>query len=358
MRHSYSSRIGVFMLLSAVTLLPVLACQPAPGGTDNGDGSGNADTTPRLFVVDNAGAISSYSNAEAATGNVSPATNLINTQDQPIVAVVTATGQLLVGTEGGIYVYDNAKTVTANAPANRLVTGSNTLLNVPAVFALDAANDRLFVGNELADNGVLVFEGVSGTAFDQNTPPVRAFNPPDRSPSVFHDMPISAMSLDSAGALYVAEADSPGEGFDTTGYLPDRMLVFASPATASGPTPPSRTFVSTAWSHIADMAVHNDVLYVANDSDSILVFRTASTLTGDVTPDAVLTPPPGTNSVNLRGIVIASDGRVLLSDESNDAIYSFVNIAGRSSGGITPDTTISGLDTELFTPSKMFLLEP
>jgi hypothetical protein len=39
--------------------------------------------------------------------------------------------------------------------------------------------------------------------------------------------------------------------------------------------------------------MHNDVLYVVNDSDSLLVFRTAPALTGNVTPDAVLTLPSG-----------------------------------------------------------------
>jgi hypothetical protein len=44
---------------------------------------------------------------------------------------------------------------------------------------------------------------------------------------------------------------------------------------------------------MAHMAVHNDALYLVNDSDSLLAFRTASALTGEVQPDAILTPPAG-----------------------------------------------------------------
>src|SRR5207244_2037642 len=142
------------------------------------------------------------------------------------------TGQLIEATESDLFVYDNALTVTGNPAANRLVQGSKTLLNTASSLALDAANDRLFVGNDSAPDGILVFDNVSSASFNGNISPARTFNPPDRSPTIFNDMPISALALDSAGSLYVAEATSAGEGFNTTGFTPDRMLVFPNAGSA------------------------------------------------------------------------------------------------------------------------------
>src|SRR5436190_13498672 len=125
MVESQPPRTRMCMLFSLACLLLLLACQTMPSsttggnGTTSGDGNNTGTTTnsARLFVVDNGGAVSSYANAEVASGDVAPATNLVNSDFQPAAAAVTKSGQLIETTEGGIFVYDNATTASGGAPA-------------------------------------------------------------------------------------------------------------------------------------------------------------------------------------------------------------------------------------------------
>ena len=325
-----------------------------PMGNMNGNQNGNDNTSSaRLFVVNNVTSITSHSNPATITGNVAPTTELpagaATDIFQPRGIAVTDTNVLIVARQnGGLSLHDNALTATGNTAANRIVDGAATGLGAPIALAYDAANDRLFVGNINAAEGILVFENVSQAAFNGNIAPTRKFNPPDRSPSNATDMTIDAMCLDAQGRLYVS--DSSGLNQNTS-----RILRFDNPGTASGETIPNGLVTSLSWGGIEDICVDSgDRLYVVDDSDEIEVLDNASTLNVLVTPNRTI--KINGSSIALRGIVVDSAGRGFVADTGNSDILILLNI-GALTGTINPNDSIAGSDTELSAPRHMALVE-
>lgn len=314
-------------------------------------------TLATLFVVNNNASVTSYGNATSLNGEIAASTRLnlgaSTSLFQPRSIVVTSEGRLLVSRQnGGIVGYDSALTAGEDTPADIVVEGDNTGLEAPISFAYDAMNDRLYVGNPDAEGGILVFENVSSPDFNGDIAPDRAFGPPDRVPFATEDVSISmtvdAMDLDSSGNLFVS--DTSGESANQS-----RILVFADPGLAEGTTEPVQTFTSTSWGQLEDIVVDaNDVFYVVDGEDYILIFNEASTLQGDVAPSATVTVVQ--DRVGLEGIVLGSDGTGYIADRNNHAVYSYDDLAGLA-GGNVPNRILKGSDTDLRSPRQMFLLE-
>jgi len=344
MTKSYPSRMRICALFSTLPPLLALACQTMPGDPAGGNanaagnpGAGSSVNSPTLFVLDGQFGVTSYANALAANGNVAPVTNLTFVNDSvPRSLVVTRTGQLIVSRiDDSLFIFDNAGTLSGTVPPARVVKGDDTLFNFPQSLALDVANDRLFVAGNHATDGILVFDNVSSDSFDGNVAPSRTFSPDSIAP-----MNVTAMSLDSRGALFAHDNNT------------DFIAVFADAGALSGVTVPTQIFTSDAWASLAHLTVDvNDVLYVVDRSDSVFIFRNASTLNGDVTPDSTLIPK---GDVQLNNVVVAPNGRGFLSDNIHDAVISFANIASRS-GSVAPDATIVGSRTEIHNPFQLFL---
>lgn len=347
-------RVCAWSVVVVATGFSFTACETMP----NGNGNGNDNSSDQLFVVNNSDSVISFASPLTANGNESPVTDLPvgATTDifQPRSVVVTVDEVLIVSRQnGGITLHDDGLTttsgVTVDIEADRIVEGNNTLLNAPISFAYDPAADMLFVGNIDAPEGILVFEDVSDPAFDGNVAPVRTFWPDDRSPTTTTDMTIDALDLDSNGRIFVSDTSGLNQNSS-------RILIFDDAATADGQTTPAATLTSAFWGGIEDLVADGDALFVVDGTSAVKIFDDADNFSG-----VEILIPSRTLTVNVAlaaidGIVIHSDGTGFLADSSNDAIYVYEDIASRS--GITsPDRTISGNDTELFSPRQMFLYE-
>ena len=75
--------------------------------------------------------------------------------------------------------------------------------------------------------------------------------------------------------------------------------------------------------------------------------------TGLVTPDSILTVP---QAAELSSIVVDSNDTGYIADFGANAVYSYDNISTRN-GTINPNRTISGDQTQLDEPYRMFLTE-
>jgi len=320
-----------------------------------GPGPGPGPSSRQLFVVNNNISVTSHTNADTANNDVLPATELpagaVTNIFQPRAIAVTKDNLLLVGRQnGGITVHENAKTVTGNVLADRIVEGNQTLLGGPISFVYDKTNDRLYVGDIDADAGVLVFNNVGNAAFTGNKAPDRMFNPPDRKPDDVSGMTINAMDFDAAGSLYVA--DTSGSNLNSS-----RILVFDTPATASGSTTPARTLTSLSWTVIEDFAIDSlGNMYVVDGSANVYVFTNiAAAQTGLIAPARTITIT-GTG-VALRGILIGMNGVGYVADSGNHAVHKFNDIKAEQ-GSQQGDTIIDGSNTGLFSPRQMYLVEP
>ena len=348
-RLSRSTRIlgSLALALAALVVTQGAGC---PGGPNPPGAS------EQLWVVSNNLRVTSYTGAFSIDGTVTPTTNLpagaATDIFQPRAVVVTKDNRLLVSRQnGGLTVHDNAKTVTGDKLADRTVTGNATLLTDPISFAYDKTNDRLYVGNATANDGILVFDNIGNAAFTGNKAPDRKFNPPDRLPTTNSGMGVNALALDSSGRLYVVDAS--GGFLNSSG-----ILVFNNPATATGSTSPDRTITGAGtWLKILNIAIDSsDRLYVVDGNDKVYVFDNAANLNGAVVGANRTLTFTGAGGVSLDGILIGMNGTGILSDRNNNVVHTVTGIGTRATGTITPSTTFDA--TVLIAPRQMFLVEP
>lgn len=331
-----------------------LECPQDPNNNNNNDNNNNSNTSvDRLFVVNNNYSVSSF--AADAQNDATPLTELPlgATTDifQARAIMVTSGNVLLVGRQnGGITAHDGALTATGETPADRVIDGTDTLLDSPIAFAYDAANDRLYVGNINASDGILVFDNVSDDAFDGEVIPDRKFNPTDRAPTDNSPMTIDALWLDNDGVLYVS--DTSGLNVNSS-----RILIYKNPESAENGVDPDAVLESNDWGGIQDLAVDPDGnLYVVDGNDYVVRIDSASANAGELTVNADVTITVPGSGVALDGIVISSDGVCFLADRGNHEIHAYVGIA-ELSGTPTPNRTITGSNTGLFSPRQLWLVE-
>lgn len=305
-------------------------------------------TTPTLFVANRVGTpkILSFQNPATLTGNVAPATNLSGTAtllNAPFHLAVNSANELIVANSLGIGLasltaYANAPATNGNLAPNRNVTGLATQLAFPRGVAYDRDRDILYVANS-GLNTILVFTNVSTTTFNGNLAPARTFTGGLASPQ--------GISLDLNGEnLYVANLTT------------NQVTVYNNPANLNGTVTPARTIIGNpAFTGLFDVFVDraNDRLYVVNAVAPLRInmFLNASTRSGVQAPDTILTV---LGAASLDGIVVDSTDHGYITDITGNRIFSYDNISARN-GILTPDRTITGVDTQLSGPSGMFLLE-
>ncbi len=335
------------------------------GGNGGGDGGGDVNTNgdmdsngvdlSRLYVVNNDGpSVTFYSGAETLNGEIAPdgdveagaATSLF----QPRSVVVTNTGRLLVSRQnGGIVGYNDSTTLNEDTTADLVVDGNSTGLESPIAMAYDAAEDRLFVGNVNAQDGILVFDNVSGPGFDGNIAPNRMFGPPDRVPFDPTVFTVDSLFVAPNGDLFVSEA----EGDITVNR--NRILVFTNPGEAEGETLFTQRINSNDWEKHEDIFVdEEDVLYIVDATDTIKMVNNVSTIIDETVVPTTLTVD--IDLVNLQGIVVTREGTGLVADRGNSAIYSYDSIAGRT-GTAGPDRTLDEFDTQIRGPRQIWVVE-
>lgn len=310
--------------------------------------------TPQLYIANFGGNnVVGYdvSNPQNINGNIAPGANLAGATTQisaPTDIVVTATGALLVsnfagGVNPSITSYANANAlanINGNVAPTRNVQGAATTLATPTSVAINTVSDLAFVA-DAALNRILVYASVSTAAFNGNLAPIRAIA---TTTSADIQTPFG-VNFGASDNLYVANRGG------------NNVLVFASASTLNGDVTPTRIIQSASFASIFDVLVdQGDRMYVVcggGGGNRILIFNSASTLNGAVAPAFTLTV---TGAANITSIAVDSAGRGYITDIGAQAVYSYDNIATRN-GALAPDRTLQGANTQLNIPIRTFLLE-
>jgi len=322
------------------TLTFELTVDDGNGGVDTDSVNVNVANQTRLFVANLTGnSLVSFADPAAVTGNVAPTTHLagaLTVLDSPADAVVNLAGRLIVANSLGrsLTSYDDAAAAGGDQAPDGHVSGGNTLLFEPVSLAINLAQDLLFVA-EVANDDILVFAGTGGT-LDGNVPPVRAIA------SVDLNNPFG-IDLGANGDLYVANNG------------PDDVVVFANAGALNGNVNATRIINSAVFGSLFDVFVDdNDTMFVVDAMDGeVYVFSDASSLDGGVTPDFTLQVP---QAVQLTAIVVDSNGTGYIADFGAGAVYVYDNVSTQS-GAVNPDRIISGDQTQLSGPVRLFLVE-
>ena len=190
-------------------------------------------------------------------------------------------------------------------------------------------------------NNVLVFNNASTT--NGNTAPSRTIS----GPSTMLNIP-TGIWLDAASdTLYVANFGSSS------------IIVFNTASMISGDVAPFRTVsgASTTFNYPQSLWLDtaSDTLYVGDiGSNAILVFSNASMISGDVAPSRTISGASSTLS-NPRNIWLdATSDTLYVANTGGDSILAFNN-ASTINGDVAPSRTISGATTALNSPYGMWL---
>jgi DNA-binding beta-propeller fold protein YncE len=319
-----------WLCLAVLALLAISGCS---SGRNSGSIGGGGNSGLGQLYVASSSSILHFSNALAATGNVTPTATIsgsATTLSSPQHLIVDPiANRLFIANAGAssILVYENVSTVTGNTPPTRTISGSATLLVVPHDLALDTVNNALYVAD---GTQILVFQSASTT--NGNVPPVH---------NISMGFAVGAMFLDVANnRLYVA--DPSGNAIDRLegASLQDGAAVVA--ATISG--------AATGLARPAGLALDStDRLLVSNAAGkSITIYSAASTANGNVTPAATISGPAtllsGPDQIVFNSS--ANNGELSVADPLAAAVLVFGNIS-LANGNAAPARSISGTSTGL-----------
>ena len=297
-----------------------------------GGGSGNVSPPPpataaRLFIGDPTNAtIGSTSNLNPSPGTLVFERNLVgaNTQlDTNLFdfALDAANDRLYVADLRSILVFNNASTLVGNAAPSRTVS------TIPGLFgafngglSLDAARNILYAATNFlgATQNVQVFDNASMASATTASRTI-----------TFSIRSIGDIAIDpTRNILYVY-------GTDPTGF--SELLVFDNASTLSGAVTPNRIVSFPDSGGTGPIGIFNDAandrLYVPRSGGTIAVFNGASMVSGNVT----------TTALPARSITLPiSTFSVVLVDVPADRLYA-VDASGMSV--IASASTASGTPT-------------
>jgi hypothetical protein len=316
---------------------------------DDGQGGTASDTVditvkkkpPVLFITNLTNKVLSYVNPVTVNGNIVPTTNLSGAQTQlagPYDAKAIELGGPLIVTNlntNALTVYNDAVTANGNQVPNGNVQGAATGLNFPTSIALNTAQDLAFITN-YNTNTITVYAGAS--TLNGNLAPVRAFNTPAGVLSG-----AIALNFGANDDLYVVSRNN------------DRILVFANASTLNGTVNPTRIITSPAFLDPYHVFIDaKDNMFVVDTlNQRVYMFKNASTLNGNRSPDITLRVQ---GAGTLTAIAVDANDTGFIVDYAKNAIYQFDNVSTRN-GTLPPDRIISGVNTQLGVPIRVFLLE-
>lgn len=314
--------------------------------SDTDDVIVTVEAPPALLVASFAGSnvvTFDLSNPAALNGNIAPSANLSGAQTllaAPADIVVTANGTLLSANAAGASLtgYANAfnfASINCNVPPVLNVSGAATGLVGPISAALSPGTDTLFVALT-AGTTINVYANSSQPAFNGNVAPTRTIT------SAINN--VRGINFGANDTLYVVSSAPL-----------NNVTVFANASTLNGIVLPTRTITSPAFNAPFDVFIDgSDRMYVVNSgNDQVLVFNNASTLNGAVNPSVTLTV---LGAGTLTAIAVDAVGNGYVVDNALSAVYGYNSIATRN-GPVLPDRTLQGLNTQLFNPIRVFLLE-
>jgi len=323
-------------MIRALALALVTALVAGCGG-GSGPVAPAPTTSSRLFVGDTTNAaIGSSSNVNPSPGTYVVERTIVGSNTQLDAnlfdfALDAANDRLYVADLRSILVFNNASTATGN------VTPSRTVTSLPGPFGgfsggifLDTTRNILYAATNFlgATQNVQVFDN-AGTASAATAS--RTITITIRS--------ISDIAVDATrNILYVYGTD--GAGFAV-------VLSFDNASTLTGSVPPTRiiSFPDSGGTGPVGIFVDttNDRLYVPRNDGTIAVFDAASTVTGNVTvtaiPSRTITLPVQTYSVV---VVDVPANRLYALDPAGISIIPSASTAGGTPVGLTRATAPNG----------------
>jgi DNA-binding beta-propeller fold protein YncE len=285
-----------------------------------------------ILYVSTTTVIQRYNSALTANGNIAPSLTISGAATSLAapsrLLLDAASDRLFVANPGSssILVFEAASTRSGNVAPTRIISGASTLLSAPSDLALDAVNNALYVAD---GTHILVF--LSASTVTGNVPPVHNIN---------LGFSVGAILLDTTGnRLYVADTGNNAidrlEGANTQ----DGLAVITS--TISG--------ISTGLAHPDGLALDSaGRLFVGNaDGPSLTVYANPATVTGNVVPAATISGSltllgsPGQIFINNTGT-----GELYVADALTGGVLIFSNFATLT-GNVAPTRSILGSSTGL-----------
>lgn len=316
--------------------LLISGCDLSPGRNTSSVGS-NANG---LLYVATSSSILRFSNALAATGNVTPAATitgpatLLSAPQHLLLDVPT--DRLFVANQGGasILLFQTASTRSGNTPPDAVITSSS--LFAPIDVALDTGfNNFLYVAD---GSNILVFAGQSSLSGTVNTLPVHTINT---------SLTIGAIFLDAANNRLLV-ADTAGDGVNILDNASTQTGTAVFTGRIAGP--------ATQLVHPDGLALDNTGrLIVSNGSGaSITIYPSSAVpLGGDVIPVASITgsltnlATPGQILMNSGA---GTTGELYVADALAASVLTYLNVGTLTlSDNVAPTRKISGSGTGLNT---------
>lgn len=199
------------------------------------------------------------------------------------------TGKLYVAGANTISRFDGASAATGNVAPVAVIRGILTGLNSTRFVLLDVIANRLYVAN-FGGNSILIFNEI-GT----------------KTGNVAPDRTIAGAATTLNGPLDVA-LDAARNLLYVSNATANAILVFDNAATVNGNVAPVRTITGSNTGLNVNNGLLldplNNRLYIANlDGNSVIVFDSASTQSGNAPPARTLT---GASTQLLKPIISAS----------------------------------------------------
>lgn len=225
-----------------------------------------------------------------------------------------------------VYVLDNINSLNGAVDPVRTISGGNTLIENPTAITVDGRGDILYVADQTAQQ-ILAFPTASTTGGD--IAPLRTFPGITRAVALFYDL--EGDVLYAADILLGTVVAWDGIRSLTTGTAPNRTIVLGYN--------PSSLFVDT----------QRDLLYVGDPStQSVNRYKNASTLsvTSPFPPDALINDADAPLT-NINSIALNDPNNILFMAESANPSVVMFDSASTISGSLTPDRNLEGSNTTL-----------
>ncbi|MEJ2500813.1 MAG: hypothetical protein P8Y65_06780, partial [Campylobacterales bacterium] len=229
-----------------------------------------------------------------------------------------------------IEIFDDALSADGNVLPSRKIVGANTLLNGGYDLALDERRDLLYA---TTNQGILVFDN-AGTA-DGDVAPVRV---------------ITGAAVPIGGNDHRLALDEKHDRLFIAEYMNSTVLVYDNISTRDGDTAPDRvvTLSSSPWGIALD--TKRDILYVSlYSAATVEIFDNASEIDGDIASDRSIS---GANVVMIEADDMACDpaSDMLYLTTGNSQKLMVWHNASTVTGDIAPDRVISGGNTGFSRP--------
>jgi sugar lactone lactonase YvrE len=273
-----------------------------------------------------------------SNGNVTPDSNGPSATglSLPFGVALDSNLNIYVANNGANSVTEYAAGSSGNSAPIATIAGSNTGLINPSGVALDSSKN-IYVANLGSLSGASDIVTIFAAGSNGNVSPTATIT----GPATGLNYP-TAITLDSSGNIYVANAGTQNGGANTVTVYPAGSNGNVAPsATISG----SNTGLLVPWGIALDSSKN---IYVANDgssvgqSDSVTVYPAGSN--GNVTPSATISgtntglDSPGGIAVDSSGNIYVTNDGDLTSNPDNVTVFS-----PGSNGNVSPSYTLAGL---------------